>query len=165
MRRRSLWSHLERALSVLSAPRARATVAWLHSGHESFQECKKALSSMLEQLVTGFHDHGDAGVYRRLQVFLFSFGLLVMYLSSPVYRSCWRQSRTTCRGLDEFDFQRVGHDPGCAGVHFPRLLAPFMYLAPHLIPFPTLQAVFRPTVAYKPAEDRFIDNTLAAGVC
>lgn len=39
--------------------RARACVVWLRAGHEVFQEARKPMVNLLEQLATGFHESND----------------------------------------------------------------------------------------------------------
>jgi CheY-like chemotaxis protein/alpha-beta hydrolase superfamily lysophospholipase len=39
--------------------RKRACVIWMRSGHEVFQECRKPMTNLLEQLVTGYHEVHD----------------------------------------------------------------------------------------------------------
>lgn len=46
---------IKRALS----DRARAVVVWLRAGHEVFQEARKPLVNLIEQLATGYHERND----------------------------------------------------------------------------------------------------------
>jgi CheY-like chemotaxis protein/pimeloyl-ACP methyl ester carboxylesterase len=39
--------------------RASACVIWMRAGHEMFQECRRSMSNLLEQLVTGYHEVHD----------------------------------------------------------------------------------------------------------
>lgn len=46
---------IQRALQM----RTRPCVVWLRAGHEVFQECRKPVTNLLEQLVTGYHERND----------------------------------------------------------------------------------------------------------
>jgi CheY-like chemotaxis protein/pimeloyl-ACP methyl ester carboxylesterase len=39
--------------------RSSACVIWMRAGHELFQECRRSMSNLLEQLVTGYHEVHD----------------------------------------------------------------------------------------------------------
>lgn len=43
---------------VLESPK-KTCVIWLKSGHEAFQECKKSIQILFEQILTGFHESHD----------------------------------------------------------------------------------------------------------
>ena len=50
---------IQRALKF----RKKACVIWMKAGHELFQECRKPLSNLVEQLATGFHETHDVSFF------------------------------------------------------------------------------------------------------
>ena len=50
---------IQRALKF----RKKACVIWMKAGHELFQECRKPLVNLVEQLATGFHETHDVSFF------------------------------------------------------------------------------------------------------
>jgi CheY-like chemotaxis protein len=48
-----------RSIKRAFAERARAVVIWLRCGHEVFQEARKPMVNLIEQLATGYHERND----------------------------------------------------------------------------------------------------------
>ena len=52
-----------RSLQKALKYRKKVCVIWMKAGHELFQECRKPLSNLMEQLATGFHETHDVSFF------------------------------------------------------------------------------------------------------